>query len=573
MKNQREFIRDFNDKYRESFNEELFAHSDEDIINELKKVILSCQRSRVFTIRVDKFTVVKDYIQIQNILKEYESYRLRNKPTEDNRYDFISLKNSDIQLLIVDYYIAVNNEKDPLKASKNLRVLIEVPRVVDKYYYKIFGNMYVPMYQVIESTYNNSSSNSKSNMVVLKTMFMASRFYRFNIENSKDKLKTTEGEYLTGVFYQSRIFNKLVPGMKYLLARYGFYGLAEAMKVPYIYLSDEDPMDTTLYTINRHSIYISIPKYIYDNDQTAQSLVYTIYGCITKETTVDMLFTQEFWLISLGESFSNPTVEKGLAILESLESIYDLSSQENLHLPEDQKDDIYKVLIWLMREYSALRLKDNLDISMKRVRKAEYPAALYAMKIVFGILRISDRGNKVTISQIEKAINTYPDFLLKSITKDRIINYRGSVNDLDAVLALKFTYKGVAGLGEKGTSIPRQYRQVHKSHIGRLDMDSVSSTDPGLSGMLCPMGENYNGQFSQNSEPNTWREDTEVILDAYRKLIGIKDVLMTKMDMGCSDSDDIDRLKSIDDTMESMSYLMRPINDMEKFTDSISEIL
>ena len=120
MINQRQFIREFNDKHREHFNDELFVHTDDDIIEEIKKVILSCERSRVFTIKVKKFTVIREYSEIQRILRNYEAQRLKNKPNEESRYEYISLKDSDIQLLIVDYFIAVHNEEDPTKSSKNL---------------------------------------------------------------------------------------------------------------------------------------------------------------------------------------------------------------------------------------------------------------------------------------------------------------------------------------------------------------------------------------------------------------------------------------------------------------------
>lgn len=578
MINQHEFIRQFNDEYREDFNDVLFSHTDEDIVEEIKKVILSCQRNRVFTINVRNFTVVKDYAEIQRILRDFEKDRLKNRPTEDNRYDFINLKDSDIQLLIVDYYIAIHNpEVKESMRHKNLRVLISLPRVVEKYYYRLSGNLYSPIYQIIESTYNNSSSNSKSSMVVLKTMFMASRFYRYKIENSKEmRLKSTDGTYMTGVYYQSRIFSKMVPAMKYLLARYGFYGLMHMMKTPHIQLLTEDPLIPSNYTINRHNVYVSVPKFIYDNDQTVQSLVYTICGCINKDTTVERMFTNNFWLESLGESFSPKAldkVDKGLAILESLESIYDIPAKDHLHLPEEDKEDIYKVLIWIVREYAALRLKDNLDISMKRIRCAEYIAALYALKISRRIFKASDKGNKATLSDIEKALITYPDFLLKTITKDRLINCRNSVNDLDSMNALKYTYKGVSGLGEKGTSIPQQYRQVHKSHIGRLDMDSVTSTDPGLTGILCPMGDNYNGSFSQNPEPNTWREDTDAILNEYDKLIGMRCQLMNKIKTGESTKDDTDQLEVIEDTMSSLSYLMRPIYSVDTSVEDMANSL
>lgn len=576
-KNQREFIREFNDSHREHFNDELFERTDDQIIQELKQVILSCQRNRVFTIRVEKFTLVKDYEEIRRILREYEAKRLKNKPNEINRYDYIMLKDSDIQLLIVDYYIEAPMKEDEKRYAKNLRVLIEVPCIVDKYYYRLFGNLYSPTFQIIESTYNNSAaSNSKSSMVTLKTMFMASRFYRFNIESSKEmKLKSTEGEYMTGVYYQSSIFNKMIPAIQYLLAKFGIYETINMLKTPYIKISKKDPLDTDSYTINRSinpNIYVSVPKYIYDNDPVMQSLVYTIFHCIDKETKYEDLFTREYWLLELGKAFSptNKSIEKGLTVLESLENILDNPSKKHLHLPDEDKSDIYKVIVWVLREYQALRAKDNLDISMKRIRGAEYIAALYGTKVYEGIIRISDKGNKLTLIDIEKAINTYPDILIKRITTDPLINYRNSVNDLDSISALKYTFKGQSGIGEGGTAIPTQYRQVHKSHLGRLDLTSVSSSDPGLSGMLCPMVDIYDGSFSQNPEPNSWKDIVNDLLDSYKNMIGIKEALMIKLDLGVATDHDISRIDSINESLESIVPLMVPIKKVE---DDINNII
>ena len=565
-KNQREFIREYNDKHREQFNRQLITKSEDYIIEELKKVILACQRNRVFTIQVLNFTVIESYEEIHKILHQYEKERLRKKPTEENVYDYISLKESDIKLLVVEYFIAVHNEsnpdpdaKDETKTSDILKVYIEVPRVVNKYYYKLYGNYYTSTGQIIETTYNNSTSSSKARMVPLKLMFMASRFYRYNIEDSKElKIKCTDGSQLTGVFYQSNIFSKSVPAMKYLLAHYGLYGTKDKLNIPYLYLYDKDPEDPSMYVVKRHNIYIAMPKFVFDRDLAAQSLFYTICVAVnSKDYILDDIYTKEFWLESLGASFGNKSVDKGLSILESLENIYDISAQEHLHLPDDQKKDIYDVLTWVLREFSALRVKDNLDISMKRIRDAEYIAMLYGMKIVRGILRISDKGNKVTLKSIVRVLNTYPDFLIKAMTRDSLINCTGMVNDLDVFSSLKFTYKGVSGLGESASSIPRQYRQVHPSHIGRLDLNAVSTSDPGLTGMLCPMAELYDGSFSDVSEPNTWREETDSMLQEYRDLMGIQQSLMLRRNVGIPV--DESRAAAINDSLNLTASMMGTI--------------
>ena len=51
-KNQYEFIHAFNDTHREQFNDDLFNRDSDEIIEELKKAILSCQRDLYFTIKI-----------------------------------------------------------------------------------------------------------------------------------------------------------------------------------------------------------------------------------------------------------------------------------------------------------------------------------------------------------------------------------------------------------------------------------------------------------------------------------------------------------------------------------------
>ena len=71
----------------------------------------------------------------------------------------------------------------------------------------------------------------------------------------------------------------------------------------------------------------------------------------------------------------------------------------------------------MMYEFSALRKKDNLDISTKKVRYAEYIAALYASKLAIGIYRLSDKGDKADLDTVRKAIRIPPMYLINAITK------------------------------------------------------------------------------------------------------------------------------------------------------------
>ena len=189
---------------------------------------------------------------------------------------------------------------------------------------------------------------------------------------------------------------------------------------------------------------------------------------------------------------------------------------EDLKLPEEDKNSIYAVLRWMIYEFNALRQKENLDIRTKKVRYAEYIACLYATKLAGGIYRISDKGNKADLKTIKKALNIAPMFLINAITKCQLVNYKNCVNDMDSIVALKYTYKGNTGIGEKSNAISNAYRSVHPSHLGRVDIDSSSNSDPGVSGTICPYAELHDGHFDEYEEPNEWRVNISKILDIYR---------------------------------------------------------
>ena len=546
---QGQLIHEYDNKYREKFNEELFVRSDDDIIEELKKVILSCQRDKAFTLRVESFTVVDDYNEINNILyKHDEQFKSKNK-RKNNQYQYINLKDSDIKLLIVRYYIAIKGEYE------YVNVIIAVPRIVNKYYFRISGNIYSAMYQIVDgSTYNNSTSNSKKHSVTLKTMFMPIRIYR-----NFQPLKTTNGETIKTTFYLSRIFNKSLGALKYILAKYGLYGTFNMLGITCISITQEDPQNENVYTFMKNNIFINVPKMIFDADAVVQSLVATLYKSIIKDTVYENMFTINYWVKSISLEFNNNNLEKGLSILESLESIYDISTKESIRLPEDEKSNIYLILRWMIREFSNLKTKDNLDISIKKIRCAEYIASLYAMKISKGIYRVSDMAKKASKDTIRKAISTVPMYLLGAITKCKLVNYVNMVNDIDALTALKFTYKGISGLGESNnSSIPDIYRTLNPSHLKRVDPDSSSATDPGVTGTICPLTDLYNGSFSDFQEPNFWEKEFAEIMNNYKAMTGRKEAIIFEKEI-------LKRETSLDDEIlleectETIKELIRPI--------------
>jgi len=551
---QRNFIKYFTDENREHFNEQLFYRNEDDIIEDIKKVILSCQRSRYFVLRVHQFKVVDDYNEIMQILYNYEENLNRNKTKKrDNQYDFVDLKVTDMKLLIVTYYIEAKEK------FEYVDVIIAVPRIVNKYYFRISGNIYSALFQLVESTYNSSTSAaSRKDNITLKTIFMPIRIYRNNVS-----LLTTSNEDVKCVFYTIRVFNKSFNSVKPFLARGGFYNGMAYLGLKYISITETDPNDKDLYTFEKHGLFVSVPRYIFDSDAYTQSFVYGLIAAINKECTYSNIFSKYYWLKMLGEDFNNSSVDKGVSILDSLESVYDILTKESLHLPEYQKQNIYDILKWLLREFSNLKSKDNLDVTVKRIRFSEYIASLYAMKLSTGIYRISDNRRKnINIDSIKRIIRIPPMYLISAITKCNLVNYRNLVNDLDSTLALKYSRKGISGMGDQSSkSVPKIYRYIDSSSIGIFDLDDSPKSDPGISGTISPLVKLSNWSFSDYSEPNEWEAGFKDLTKNYKALVGKKEVITLQKELLDIENEELENI--VDDSIYAVKELMSAIRFIE----------
>lgn len=576
------FMRKFNDENREQFNEQWFERDDDAIIEGVEKVIESCVRDKYFLLKVLSFRVVKDYEEIYRILRENANKKTKNGKKIDNPYDYIDLRDSDIMLLIVRYYIKINIPEDQIRIDPKtkekeqtegeLEVLICLPRYVNKYYFRIQGNYYTPVFQIVDgSTYNNSTSNAKTQAITLKTHFMPIKVYRefYELEDVewKDKVKCT--------LYTSYIFKKKTDCMKYILGRYGLYGAMEMLELPDIHIGKEPIWPNQYYNFRCRdkSTIVSAPKMIFDNDPMTQSFVFTLCKNIHKYENFEDIFNPRYWNKSLGGDFMAATLEKGIPVLDSLESVYDLATKESIKLPEEDKADVYCILRWMMREFRALKNKDNLDISTKKARLADgYIPALYAAKISRAIYRISDKGKSVRYKDVVKAIDTPPNYILRTINTSNLVFYVDLVNDNDAELALNYTYKGISGLGDQGSgkSVPNIYRYIHASHIGKVDLDSSSASDPGLSGTICPMAKRYGDSFSNYDEPNSWKEAFTKLWDQYKELNGMIETIEFQKKLGLS----YDYVKEdmVRETIGMYKKLICAVSDIDgKIDYSISE--
>lgn len=526
------FIHDYVQNHVDDFNDQLFLRSDEAIIDQLEKIIISIQTHGLFTIKVKGFTVVDNYDDIQVILRKHYERVLKGskKAADDNRFNYIDLQESKIKLLIVHYETSYKNERE------NLDVIIEVPRVVNKFYFFLKGNYYSPMYQIVDaSTYNNSSSkkNSKKATITLKTNFQPIRITRFEVS-----VGDTDGNKYSFTSFSCFAFNKSVPAIVYLFAKYGVVKALENLGLSnYLFISSGNQSNEDICSFcssKNDKIFINVNRY-FMNNPIIQHAVVTLLNMITSSMNFNDLYNTDIWIERLGGGFvTQNKLQKGLTILKSFESTLDINIQEQIYLPWKYKKDMFVLLQWLLCEFNNLKMKDTMNITTKKVRCAEYIAAIYAKKLTTNIHRLSNKGKKINLKEIERTINIKPDWLIVEITKSQLVGFRNIVNDMDSFLATKFTYKGISGVGDTNgsngsRSIPNQFRLLDISNMGILDPDASSPSDPGVNGSIIPFLKlNTNGYLSDTKEPITYEQELKELSDEYKKIKGLREVIEFK---------------------------------------------
>lgn len=526
------FIHDYVQNHVDDFNDQLFLRSDEAIIDQLEKIIISIQTHGLFTIKVKGFTVVDNYDDIQVILRKHYERVLKGskKAADDNRFNYIDLQESKIKLLIVHYETSYKNERE------NLDVIIEVPRVVNKFYFFLKGNYYSPMYQIVDaSTYNNSSSkkNSKKATITLKTNFQPIRITRFEVS-----VGDTDGNKYSFTSFSCFAFNKSVPAIVYLFAKYGVVKALENLGLSnYLFISSNNQSNEDICSFcssKNDKIFINVNRY-FMNNPIIQHAVVTLLNMINSSMNFNDLYNTDIWIERLGGGFvTQNKLQKGLTILKSFESTLDINIQEQIYLPWKYKKDMFVLLQWLLCEFNSLKMKDTMNITTKKVRCAEYIAAIYAKKLTTNIHRLSNKGKKINLKEIERTINIKPDWLIVEITKSQLVGFRNIVNDMDSFLATKFTYKGISGVGDTNgsngsRSIPNQFRLLDISNMGILDPDASSPSDPGVNGSIIPFLKlNTNGYLSDTKEPITYEQELKELSDEYKKIKGLREVIEFK---------------------------------------------
>ena len=119
--------------------------------------------------------------------------------------------------------------------------------------------------------------------------------------------------------------------------------------------------------------------------------------------------------------------------------VYKETTRKILILNDFNKRDIYALLRWIMQNYNALRMKDNLSLDNKRLRCNEYIASLLTQEFSKRLNRIITLGAKATMVDYLDMFRFSGEILIQKMHSSGVLRFDDSINDLDFFSKFKYT--------------------------------------------------------------------------------------------------------------------------------------
>ncbi|MBW4875140.1 MAG: hypothetical protein KZY55_13870, partial [Paeniclostridium sp.] len=260
---------------------------------------------------------------------------------------------------------------------------------------------------------------------------------------------------------------------------------------------------------------ISVIKYFLDNDNFIQSVVSNLIEMLSDSKLSEdyQIDDRDFWAEQLGRYYTSAKedtkrITKAKEIINSFTAISTNLYKANLKLDEINKSDTFAILRWIMQNFTQLKLKDSLDLKNKRIRLNEYIADYFSQYVNSKLHRFLANGSSQTYAKELQNLFKYPNnIIIKKLmyTKSPLLRYDNSVNDMDFFTAFKYSIKGPSSINSGSSRTPISLMSIHHSHLGRIDLNSSSASDPGVTGYFTPFAKVIDGKFFDTTEePQDW---------------------------------------------------------------------
>lgn len=432
---------------------------------------------------------------------KYIGYEEINDESKFKERPFITINDSRLSLLIFKFKITFKNEVEYVELP------LYIPKWINKYYFILNGTKYYPIYQNVDSsTYNTKDS------IILKSLLMPIILIRDN-----KKIIDIDGNEYNGHIFLVNLFKHKSNILYYYFATKGFKETIEffGYNKKIIVTKDTSFINNSKYIVfpinKTYNIVVSKKKF--ESDKNFKYFVCSVVDVFNKKTMVDKIYSNKYWMLKLGAIYTknvNNQFEKAETVLISFRRILDNRTRKNLRIAEEDKNDIFSLIKWMVNNYSTLMKKDNLSLLNKRMRMSEYLITPFVKRMSNNTYRILN-SKVVTMNKIKGILKPSPMTLISDLQVAELLRYNGAVNDDDLFnCALKFSNRGPSSLGEgKKKTVSIIYKGIHQSHLGRLSLNSGSNGDPGMNGIESPFIQTDGFYYSSSSEIDEIDEEQE----------------------------------------------------------------
>ena len=477
--------------------------------------------------KIDPYVINQKHAKTKITYKKY-------LPIDDTRYELLKV------------FFNVDTEDRVLKYEVNLLL----PKRYKNFYFLLNGNKFYPIYQLVDS-----STFSRKNSIILRPM---------NIYREKIEMADVNGELYDGIKYNLLIFGKK---LNPLLLYTSVMGISNTLK--YMFLNDIirvtdvcENKEDMIYFKSKQGLYVEVVKYFYIKDKFTQSIVSNLIGILndSRLDDLDIIDDRDIWGELLGSNFTtakepDKKISKAKEIINSFYAIATNLYKSNLKLKRYNKDNTFAILRWILQNFTQLRLKDSLDLKNKRIRLPEYIADYFSQVVNTKLNRFLSNGTSQVATKDLKYLFQFPqNTIIKKLmyTKTPLLRYDNSVNDMDFFTAFKYSIKGPSGVSATGrTSV--SLMAIHPSQVGRIDLTSSSSSDPGVTGYFTPFCKTIDGKFFDTTEePQNWLKRFMALYSNYY----------------AGTSYDIDPLDLYEDMVVDNNKLLKKVHDVQSFVEN-----
>ncbi|QXN67925.1 hypothetical protein FPHOBKDP_00175 [Listeria phage LPJP1] len=503
----RKLFNDLQNKMEEKapFNEEvIFFRSKENLPKLVEDVFKGLEF--VEGIRFVKCEIDTDR-KIYKERKQVTEEKKENKKGKARKINHPTVNIEESRFIRIKVTMELSDGKETIQ--KEIKLLF--PELLDQQYFLINGNEFFPVFQMNDSEYYRTNDG----IIVLKTMFMPIKIKGKKVVLSDIDERFNNGEPLKTRALMTLLFKKTVNVMNYYFAG---KGVVETLRyfnihnyVEIVKTEDHDITSPEYYFFQlTKSIALKVNREWIESDQKSNATLIATLVDLFKYNRIDYekSFDSDYWKRKLGSVFTNNnsmTFDKAISILSSFERLLDNTTRSNLRLRSEDKEDIYAIVRNMITNYYNILKVDNHSLSNKRLRVNEYLFYDLTQKLSKGGYRLVGPKNN-NVSKLKTLFsNIKEDYLVNNIPNSELVRFSNNVNSMDLFTRyLKGSVKGPQSATANGLSVSA--RGIYPSFVGKIDLVSTSSGDPGSSFTVVPFCKKYDpnnsGTFFFEKKPD-----------------------------------------------------------------------